>query len=40
MAASAMWLLARLVHDSRMEAAARACHEVRGPITAARLGLK
>jgi signal transduction histidine kinase len=25
--------------DSRMEAVARACHELRGPITAARLGL-
>jgi signal transduction histidine kinase len=29
----------RRVLDARMEAVARACHELRGPITAARLGL-
>jgi signal transduction histidine kinase len=39
-AASTLWLLARLVHDNRMEAVARACHELRGPITAARLGVE
>ena len=29
----------RRVHGHRMEAVARACHELRGPLTAARLGL-
>jgi signal transduction histidine kinase len=31
---------ARLLLGSRMEAVARACHELRGPLTAARLGLQ
>ncbi len=35
----AMVLAARRVLELRMEAVARACHELRGPITAARLGL-
>ncbi|MGI8558661.1 MAG: sensor histidine kinase, partial [Solirubrobacteraceae bacterium] len=37
---SAMWLLARRRLDARMEAVARACHELRGPIGAARLGVE
>lgn len=32
--------VARLVLSGRMEAVARACHELRGPLTAARLGLE
>jgi signal transduction histidine kinase len=37
---AAMWLLVYRALDTRMEAVARACHELRGPITAARLGLE
>lgn len=37
--AAVITLAVRRVLDSRMEAVARACHELRGPITAARLGL-
>ena len=37
--AAAMMLALRRVSGSRMEAVARACHELRGPLTAARLGL-
>ena len=32
--------VARVVLSGRMEAVARACHELRGPLTAARLGLE
>jgi signal transduction histidine kinase len=35
-----MWLLVRRALYIRMEAVTRACHELRGPITAARLGLE
>ncbi|MFZ0039825.1 MAG: HAMP domain-containing sensor histidine kinase [Solirubrobacteraceae bacterium] len=35
----AMFAVAWRALESRMEAVARACHELRGPITAARLGL-
>ena len=38
--AVAMWLAATRIGDGRMEAVARACHELRGPIGAARLGLE
>lgn len=38
--AAAVALIARRSLDGRMEAVARACHELRGPITAARLGLE
>jgi signal transduction histidine kinase len=38
--AGTMALIARRSLDGRMEAVARACHELRGPITAARLGLE
>lgn len=37
--AAAVMLALRRVLGSRMEAVARACHELRGPLTAARLGL-
>jgi signal transduction histidine kinase len=37
--AAAMMIASRRMLGSRMEAVARACHELRGPITAARLGL-
>ncbi|MGO9960765.1 MAG: sensor histidine kinase [Solirubrobacteraceae bacterium] len=37
--AASMALAAHRGLDARMEAVARACHELRGPITAARLGL-
>jgi len=33
-------LLARRSSEMRMEAVARACHELRGPLAAARLGLE
>jgi signal transduction histidine kinase len=36
---AAMTLALRRMLGSRMEAVARACHELRGPLTAARLGL-
>jgi signal transduction histidine kinase len=36
---AAMMIALRRVLGSRMEAVARACHELRGPLTAARLGL-
>ena len=36
----ALWLAAARAGEGRMEAVARACHELRGPITAARLGLE
>ncbi len=39
-AAAAAALSARSMLGSRMEAVARACHELRGPLTAARLGLE
>jgi signal transduction histidine kinase len=39
-AAVAAALGIRLLLGSRMEAVARACHELRGPLTAARLGLE
>lgn len=35
----AMMIVVRRMTGSRMEAVARACHELRGPLTAARLGL-
>lgn len=35
-----LWLVATRIGDGRMEAVARACHELRGPIGAARLGLE
>jgi signal transduction histidine kinase len=38
--AAAIALLARHALAERMETVARACHELRGPITAARLGLQ
>lgn len=38
--AIAIWLAAERAVGTRMEAVARACHELRGPITAARLGLE
>ncbi|MGZ4172158.1 MAG: sensor histidine kinase [Solirubrobacteraceae bacterium] len=38
LAAALVWGVRR-VHGDRMEAVARACHELRGPLTAARLGL-
>ena len=37
--AGASMLVVRRSLGSRMEAVARACHELRGPLTAARLGL-
>jgi signal transduction histidine kinase len=37
--AATMMLALRRMLGSRMEAVARACHELRGPLTAARLGL-
>jgi signal transduction histidine kinase len=37
--AAATMIAVRRILGSRMEAVARACHELRGPITAARLGL-
>ncbi len=37
---AAWWLLLHRAVNSRMEAVARACHELRGPLTAARLGLE
>jgi signal transduction histidine kinase len=37
---TALWLAVQRVLDARMEAVARACHELRGPIGAARLGLE
>jgi signal transduction histidine kinase len=37
--AAALTLAVRRALGSRMEAVARACHELRGPLTAARLGL-
>ncbi len=37
--AAALTLVVRRALGSRMEAVARACHELRGPLTAARLGL-
>lgn len=37
---SMIWLLGRRALSTRMELVARACHELRGPITAARLGLE
>jgi signal transduction histidine kinase len=38
--ATAMWLLVHRALDDRSEAVARACHELRGPLAAARLGLE
>ena len=38
--AGALALLAWRALTARIEAIARACHELRGPITAARLGLQ
>jgi signal transduction histidine kinase len=38
--AVALWLVAARTGEGRMEAVARACHELRGPIGAARLGLE
>lgn len=35
----ATWLRGRFAHHRRMELIARACHEVRGPLTAVTLGL-
>lgn len=35
-----LWLAAARTGEGRMEAVARACHELRGPIGAARLGLE
>jgi signal transduction histidine kinase len=37
---TALWLAVQRALDARMEAVARACHELRGPIGAARLGLE
>ena len=37
--AAALVMSVRRAHGHRMEAVARACHELRGPLTAARLGL-
>jgi signal transduction histidine kinase len=37
---TALWWALRRALDSRTEAVARACHELRGPITAARLGVE
>ncbi len=37
---TALWLVVQRALDTRMEAVARACHELRGPLTAARLGLE
>ena len=37
---TAMWVLGRRALDSRMEAVTRVCHELRGPLTAAQLGLE
>jgi signal transduction histidine kinase len=37
--AASLVMSARRTHGHRMEAVARACHELRGPLTAARLGL-
>jgi signal transduction histidine kinase len=37
--AAALAMGVRRAHGRRMEAVARACHELRGPLTAARLGL-
>ena len=37
--AAALVMSARRAHGHRMEAVARACHELRGPLAAARLGL-
>jgi signal transduction histidine kinase len=37
--AAALVVGVRRAHGDRMEAVARACHELRGPLTAARLGL-
>ncbi len=37
--AAVMAVVVRRALDTRMEAVARACHELRGPLTAARLGL-
>jgi signal transduction histidine kinase len=36
---TAMWLLGRRALHARMEVVARACHELRGPLGAVRLGL-
>lgn len=36
---AALMMGTRRAHGQRMEAVARACHELRGPLTAARLGL-
>jgi signal transduction histidine kinase len=38
--ATCVWLLTQRSLSARMEAVARACHELRGPITAARLGVE
>jgi signal transduction histidine kinase len=38
--AAALWLVAARAGEGRMEAVARACHELRGPIGAARLGVE
>jgi signal transduction histidine kinase len=35
-----LWLLLQRLSAARMEAVVRACHELRGPLTAARLGLE
>ena len=35
-----MWLLAQRTLHARMEAVARACHELRGPLAAVRLGVE
>ncbi|HYZ79808.1 MAG TPA: hypothetical protein VE571_00985, partial [Solirubrobacteraceae bacterium] len=37
--AAALVMAVRRANGDRMEAVARACHELRGPLTAARLGL-
>lgn len=38
--AAVVWFVVQRALELRMEAVARACHELRGPITAARLGLE
>jgi signal transduction histidine kinase len=38
--AATMWLFAQRTLDARMEAVARACHELRGPLAAVRLGVE
>ena len=38
--AMVVWLALQRASAARMEAVTRACHELRGPLTAARLGLE